>query len=150
MIIETLEKLDKLSELVSNKISSTEWIFLFGEIGVGKTTFSRFLINNIQKKNNIQTTDVQSPTFNILIEYKIKDITIAHYDFYRLKKLKEIDDLGILHNEEKNIKIIEWPELIYKKIKDRIEIHFRYQKNKDFREISIKSFGKSRNKIHVL
>ena len=93
MIIENLEKLDKLSELVSNKISSTEWIFLFGEIGVGKTTFSRFLINNIQKKNNIQTTDVQSPTFNILIEYKIKDITIAHYDFYRLKKLKEIDDL---------------------------------------------------------
>ena len=150
MIIENLEKLDKLSELVSNKISSTEWIFLFGEIGVGKTTFSRFLINNIQKKNNIQTTDVQSPTFNILIEYKIKDITIAHYDFYRLKKLKEIDDLGILHNEEKNIKIIEWPELISKKIKDRIEIHFRYQKNKDFREISIKSFGKSRNKIHVL
>ena len=67
--------------------------FLFGEIGVGKTTFSRFLINNIQKKN-IQTTDVQSPTFNILIEYKIKDITISHYDFYRLKKLKEIDDLG--------------------------------------------------------
>lgn len=150
MIIENLEKLDKLSELVSNKISSTEWIFLFGEIGVGKTTFSRFLINNIQKKNNIQTTDVQSPTFNILIEYKIKDITIAHYDFYRLKKLKEINDLGILHNEEKNIKIIEWPELISKKIKDRIEIHFRYQKNKDFREISIKSFGKSRNKIHVL
>ncbi len=150
MIIENLEKLDKLSELVSNKISSTEWIFLFGEIGVGKTTFSRFLINNIQKKNNIQTTDVQSPTFNILIEYKIKDITIAHYDFYRLKKLKEIDDLGILHNEEKNIKIIEWPELISKKIKDRIEIHFRYQKNKDLREISIKSFGKSRNKIHVL
>ena len=150
MIIESLEKLDKLSELVSNKISGTEWIFLFGEIGVGKTTFSRFLINNIQKKNNIQTTDVQSPTFNILIEYKIKDITIAHYDFYRLKKLKEIDDLGILHNEEKNIKIIEWPELISKKIKDRIEIHFRYQKNKDFREISIKSFGKSRNKIHVL
>ncbi len=150
MIIENLEKLDKLSELVSNKISSTEWIFLFGEIGVGKTTFSRFLINNIQKKNNIQTTDVQSPTFNILIEYKIKDITIAHYDFYRLKKLKEIDDLGILHNEEKNIKIIEWPELISKKIKDRIEIHFRYQKNKDLREISIKSFGKSKNKIHVL
>ena len=150
MIIETLEKLDKLSELVSNKISSTEWIFLFGEIGVGKTTFSRFLINNIQKKNNIQTTDVQSPTFNILIEYKIKDITIAHYDFYRLKRLKEIDDLGILHNDEKNIKIIEWPELISKKIKDRIEIHFRYQKNKDLREISIKSFGKSRNKIHVL
>ena len=150
MIIETLEKLDKLSELVSNKISSTEWIFLFGEIGVGKTTFSRFLINNIQKKNNIQTTDVQSPTFNILIEYKIKDITIAHYDFYRLKKLKEIDDLGILHNEEKNIKIIEWPELISKKIKDRIEIHFRYQKNKDFREISIKSFGKSKDTIHVL
>ena len=42
MIIENLEKLDKLSELVSNKISSTEWIFLFGEIGVGKTTFSNF------------------------------------------------------------------------------------------------------------
>ena len=150
MIIENLEKLDKLSGLVSNKISSTEWIFLFGEIGVGKTTFSRFLINNIQKKNNIQTTDVQSPTFNILIEYKIKDITIAHYDFYRLKRFKEIDDLGILHNEEKKIKIIEWPELISKKIKDRIEIHFRYQKNKDFREISIKSFGKSKDTIHVL
>tara|TARA_B100001989_G_scaffold251951_1_gene232505 strand:+ start:2607 stop:3059 length:453 start_codon:yes stop_codon:yes gene_type:complete len=150
MIIKSLEKLNELSKLVSNKISNSEWIFLFGEIGVGKTTFSRFLINNIQKKNNIETTDVKSPTFNILIEYKIKDITISHYDFYRLKKLKEIDDLGILSEEENNIKIIEWPELLSKKIKDRIEIHFKYQKNKDFREISIKSFGQSENKIHVL
>lgn len=150
MIIKSLEKLNELSKLVSNKISNSEWIFLFGEIGVGKTTFSRFLINNIQKKNNIETTDVKSPTFNILIEYKIKDITISHYDFYRLKKLKEIDDLGILNEAENNIKIIEWPELLSKKIKDRIEIHFKYQKNKDFREISIKSFGQSENKIHVL
>ena len=55
-----------------------------------------------------------------------------------------------MSEEEKNIKIIEWPELLSKKIKDRIEIHFKYQKNKDFREISIKSFGKSKNKIHVL
>ena len=72
------------------KIRPQDIIFLYGEIGVGKTTFVRYLINGLQKKNNEITTEVTSPTFNILNEYQIKKIKINHYDFYRLKSVEEI------------------------------------------------------------
>ena len=76
------KKTEELANKFSKKIKTGNIIFLYGEIGVGKTTFIRYLINKFQKDNNLEITEVTSPTFNLLNEYEIGNLVIKHYDFY--------------------------------------------------------------------
>ena len=117
-------------------------IFLYGEIGVGKTTFVRFFINHLENKNGIKNSDVLSPTFNIVYDYDVGNKKIFHYDLYRLKNYKEISQLGIFETSSDSIKIVEWPELIESKPRDRIDIKFQYLKLENSRKINITGFGK--------
>ena len=127
----SIQETKKLSKKISKIVQKNDVIFLYGEIGVGKTTFVRFLINHLQEKNRIKKSEVLSPTFNIVYEYNIKKLKIYHYDLYRLKNYNDIMELGIFENLTNNIKIIEWPELIKNKPKDRIDIVFKYSKKTD-------------------
>ena len=131
-----------LSVKISKIIAAGDIIFLYGNIGVGKTTFVRFLINNLEIENRIKKSDVLSPTFNIVYDYDIGDIKILHYDLYRLKNYKDILQLGMFETSHNCIKIIEWPELIDSKPKDRIDILFQYSKLMDYRTVKINGFGK--------
>ena len=142
MEIRSIRDTKKLSENLSNIIKADGIIFLYGEIGVGKTTFVRFFINYIESKNSIKNSDILSPTFNIVYDYDIKNIKILHYDLYRLKNYQDISQLGIFETLNKSIKIVEWPELIEPKPKDRIDIQFQYSKLTDSREVEIFGFGK--------
>ena len=60
-----------------NKLKPGNKLFLYGEMGVGKTTFVRYLINGFQKKNKLKLTEVTSPTFNLLSEYNIKCFSVS-------------------------------------------------------------------------
>ena len=106
MIIKSLENLSLISKQIVNKTSKEDCIFLYGEIGTGKTTFTRYFINHFQRKEKIQETEVLSPTFNLVYEYEIKTLKIMHYDLYRLKTTKETKQLGIFEDGKKTIKII--------------------------------------------
>ena len=99
MIIKSLEQLNSLSKKVADHLKAKDCIFLIGEIGVGKTTFTRYLINYLQKKKALKATEVLSPTFNLLYEYDLKKFKIMHYDLYRLKNEKELYNLGIFQDE---------------------------------------------------
>ena len=68
MIIKSLGHLDKISKKISKKIEMGDCIFLIGEIGVGKTTFTRNFINYLQNREGVKETEVLSPTFNLLYE----------------------------------------------------------------------------------
>ena len=140
-----LSQLDIISKKILSNLSSTDCLFLLGELGSGKTTFTRSLIHQLQEKNKVNKTEVLSPTFNLLYEYEIKSIKVMHYDLYRLKIAKEIDQLGIFENLENAITIIEWPEIIKKDIEDRLEISFYYEKELENRKIDFKGFGKWKN-----
>ena len=130
----TLEKDTKsISQNLSNFIIKGDIIFLIGEIGVGKTTFIRFLINYLQKKHNQKITEIPSPSFNIVNEYKIKDIRIMHYDLYRIKRESELKNIGLFENDKDYIIFIEWPEIIKKRQKKIIELFFNYEDNLDKR-----------------
>ena len=76
MIVKSLEHLNYLSQKVADKLVKNDCIFLIGEIGVGKTTFTRYLINYLQKKNGEKITEVLSPTYNLLYEYDLKRIIL--------------------------------------------------------------------------
>ena len=142
MIVKSLEHLNSLSQKVAEKLSKNDCIFLIGEIGVGKTTFTRYLINYLQEKNGEKITEVLSPTFNLLYEYDLKGIKIMHYDLYRIKEKKELKHLGIFLDKQDTIKIIEWPQLINIPLSDKLEIHLDYVKNEKEREIKFIGSGK--------
>ena len=142
MQLKSLKDTQNLSNKISKIISTGDIIFLYGEIGVGKTTFVRFLINHLEAENKIKKSEVLSPTFNIVYEYDIGDIKILHYDLYRLKNYKDILQLGMFEISNNYIKIIEWPELNKSKPKDRIDIQFQYSKLIDYRTVKINGFGR--------
>ena len=142
MIIKSLDHLQLISKKIADKISEKDCIFLVGEIGVGKTTFTRSLINYFQKREGIKQTEVLSPTFNLLYEYDIKKIKIMHYDLYRIKNIKELNQLGIFNENVNAIKIIEWPQLIETNVTDRLELHLSYGNNENERKIILKGSGK--------
>ena len=142
MKISSLKDLHKFTNKISEIILPGDYLFLFGEIGVGKTTFARQLINVFELKNNIKKSEVPSPTFNILFEYELKDFIIKHYDLYRLKNEEEIKNLELFEIEEKNITLIEWPELIKNKPANRIDLFFKYTKDMKQRVLDIKFAGR--------
>ena len=142
MQLNSLEDTKNFSKNISKIISVGDIIFLYGEIGVGKTTFVRFFINHLENKNRIKNSEVLSPTFNILYDYEVGNIKILHYDLYRLKNHKDISQLGMFETSNDSIKIVEWPELIESKPKDRVDIQFQHSKLIDSRKVKIIGFGK--------
>ena len=142
MYLKSLEDTKKLSKKISKIINKGDVIFLYGEIGVGKTTFARFFINHLEEKDKIKKSNVLSPTFNIVYDYDVGNIKILHYDLYRLKNYKDISQLGMFETLNDSIKIVEWPELIESKPKNRVDIQFQYLKPIVSRKVKIIGFGK--------
>ena len=145
MQLKSLKDTKNFSEKICKIVNTGDVIFLYGEIGVGKTTFVRYFINHLENKNKIKNSDVLSPTFNIVYDYNIGNIKILHYDLYRLKNYNDISQLGMFETSDSDIKIIEWPELIKPKPIDRVDILFKYSKLIDTREVKIIGFGKWKN-----
>ena len=146
MKISSINDLEKISNKIKKKLKLGDVIFLYGEIGVGKTTFARLLINNYEKEKNLKVSEVLSPTFNIVFEYDIKKLTVKHYDLYRLKNYRDIKNIGLFEDLERTITLIEWPELIKEKPSNRIDLFFEYSENMIERSLIIKTSG--RLKIH--
>ena len=146
MKISSIHELEKISNKIKKKLTPGDVIFLYGEIGVGKTTFARLLINNYEKEKNLKVSEVLSPTFNIVFEYDIKKLTIKHYDLYRIKNDSDIKNIGLFEDLERTITLIEWPELIKEKPSNRIDLFFEYSENMIERSLIIKTNG--RLKIH--
>ena len=150
MIIKSLENLNSISKKVADQIKVNDIIYLLGEIGVGKTTFTRYLINYLQKKENLKVTEVLSPTFNLLYEYDLKNFKIMHYDLYRIKENKELKNLGIFSGGENTIKIIEWANLIKTPLSNKLEVHLNYTNIENERKLKFVGTGKWKNfKWHI-
>ena len=128
----------ELAKNFSNYLKGGEIIFLYGEMGVGKTTFVKYLINQFQIKQKLQTTEVTSPTFNLLNEYEADNLVIKHYDLFRLKDKSEIKNLDLFDQNENIITLIEWPELIDKEnFKKTINLMFSYENELNNRSVKI-------------
>ncbi len=135
------KKTEELAKKISKKLKLGHVVFFVGEMGVGKTTFIRYLINNFQKQNGLKITEVTSPTFNLLNEYKIKQIKINHYDLFRINSLDEIHNLGLFDDITNAITLIEWPQKIKPKPKNLIELNFEYGNDYNKRILKIRGLN---------
>ena len=136
----TSEKLTKeLAKEFTKYLKGGEFVFLYGEMGVGKTTFVKYLINDYQKINNLSQTEITSPTFSLLNEYQVKDIRIKHYDLFRINRKEDINNLDIFEKDKKLITLIEWPQLLTdtQNIKS-INLTFNYLNDLNDRSVDIK------------
>ena len=136
----TSEKLTKeLAKEFTKYLKGGEFVFLYGEMGVGKTTFVKYLINEYQKINNLTQTEITSPTFSLLNEYQVKDIRIKHYDLFRINRKEDINNLDIFEKDNKLITLIEWPQLIADKQDIKfITLTFNYLNQLNDRTVDIK------------
>ncbi len=128
----------ELAKKFSQILKKGDVVFLHGEIGVGKTTFVRHLINNFQRKKNLKLTEVTSPTFNLVNEYDGGNFIIQHYDLFRLKSRDEIKNLDIFDDISNTIILVEWPKLIKNKPKNFIELIFKYEDDYKKRSVQIR------------
>ena len=131
-------KTEDLAKKLSKKLKPGNVVFFYGEMGVGKTTFIKYLINIIQKENKLEQTEVTSPTFNLLNEYQINKININHYDLYRLKSAQELKNLELFENSKSLITLVEWPQIIKEKPENLIELFFKYEDDYKKRSVQIK------------
>ena len=127
----------KFARKFSKVLKVGDVVLLHGEIGAGKTTFIRYLINSLEKKNKVKQGEITSPTFSILNEYEIKNITIRHYDLFRIKDSNEIKNIGIYENIHDFITFIEWPDKIQKKIKKKYNLYFKYNSKLNMRSLEV-------------
>ena len=131
-------KTEELANKLSKKLKPGDIVFLNGEMGVGKTTFVKYLINGFQKEYKLNQTEVTSPTFNLLNEYQVNKIKINHYDLFRLKSVEELKNLDLFVDRSNSITLIEWPQIIKEKPKNLIELNFKYEDNHRKRSAQIK------------
>ena len=142
--ISSEETTKELAKDITHYLKGGEIIYLYGEMGVGKTTFVRHLINQFQKDKNLNITEVTSPTFNLLNEYEINDLVIKHYDLFRLKNKSEIMNLDLFQNDKNSITIVEWPQLIDKnQSMNTIDLIFVYENELNNRSVKINGLGLS-------
>ena len=137
-------KTAELAKKFSKILKKGDVVFLYGEIGVGKTTFIRYLINNFQKNKNLEITEVTSPTFTLVNEYDVGNFVIQHYDLFRLKDSAETKNIGLLENHKEVLTLIEWPEKIEDIIEHKIDLFFEYSNNINKRFLKIEGLIKKK------
>jgi tRNA threonylcarbamoyladenosine biosynthesis protein TsaE len=134
-------KTAELAKNFSKILKKGDVVLLHGEIGVGKTTFIRHLINCLQVNNHLKQTEVTSPTFNLVNEYDVGVFTIQHYDLYRLTSSDETKNIGLLENQNEILTLVEWPEKINNIINNKIDLFFEYREDMNKRFLSIKGLS---------
>ena len=120
---------------LSKTIPFGSTIFMVGDLGSGKTTFTKGFASGLGFSNQ-----VQSPTYPILNEYSHCNNFIYHFDLYRLKSVSEFLEIGGIEylSSSNGICIIEWPELINDfDIEKKFKIHFKVNKSDSSRTIEV-------------
>lgn len=128
--IQDIEHIREAAREFINQIGDKRVFAFYGKMGAGKTTFVKAICEELGVEDVIT-----SPTFAIINEYSITSSpsplpsTIYHFDFYRIKKLEEVYDMGYEDYFYSGVLcFIEWPELIEEVLPDdAVRVHIEVQ-----------------------
>ncbi len=126
------EMADFAKELASSS-QTGDVVALKGTLGAGKSFFARNFINALQEKSS----EVLSPTFNLVYSYDTTKGEVFHFDLYRLKSAEELENIGFFEALKNGICLIEWPEIAQKFLP------------KNYTEVEIKILGEERREVVV-
>ena len=108
-----ISEIESLASKICKDLKMGDVLLIKGELGAGKTTLSRYIINELYLLNNLsKPNSIKSPTYPILLTYDLGSFEIFHYDLYRIKNIKELDEIDFFENIKSSITLIEWPELL--------------------------------------
>ena len=106
---------EKLAKKIASKLKGNEIITFYGDLGAGKTAFTRGFADYFGLKD-----DVSSPTFSLMNEYSNEKVKIYHFDMYRIKSLEDLESTGFFDYIGKGIILIEWSENIKEFINENV------------------------------
>lgn len=137
--LKNLEDTKVLATFIAKHLSPGDVVTFRGNLGAGKTSFVKYMINSLSKSE----VEVTSPSFNLLHIYDQNNIELWHFDLYRLKDIDEIYELGIEDAFIKGVSLIEWPEIIDKILpKNRLEIKLSFAEKENARIVNLSGFSK--------
>jgi len=138
----------KLGENIASNLKKGDLLALYGELGSGKTTLTRSIINSkffANDPNNI----IPSPTFNLIQIYEFNELIIGHVDLYRINNAEEINALNLETIIDEGILIVEWPEKLDQIIGSNVlDINFQFKD--DNRIIKLSDGGGWKERITTL
>ena len=135
ILSKSVSQTEKIANALAKNSKGTEIIALYGDLGAGKTCFTK----GLTKALKVNTDDVHSPTFTLLNEYNGK-YKIYHFDMYRINSFEELYSLGFFDFIENGIIITEWSENIDKFLPENaIKVHIEYCQNENERILTIEN-----------
>lgn len=136
ILINSKEEMANLAREIAASAHIGDVIGLKGTLGAGKSFFAKNFVNSLQEK----PTEILSPTFNLVYSYETKKGEIFHFDLYRIKDARELENIGIEDALQNGISLIEWPKIAEKSLKrnyTEIEIKIISGANEEAREVLI-------------
>lgn len=140
MISSSCEQTENIGKKLARRLTGTEIIALFGDLGAGKTAFTRGLCCGLEVTN-----DVCSPTFTIVNEYNGK-FPVYHFDMYRVQTLDDLYTTGYFDYIDNGILVIEWSENIESILPDNvIKVTIEYGENENERILNFEGISEIDN-----
>ncbi len=125
IISKSTEQTQRLAGTVAEKIKGGGTVCLYGDLGSGKTTFTK----GIAEKFNIEKFSIKSPTYTYIRHYQMDRFNLYHIDLYRLEEVDELllNEIEEISENRRNIIVIEWADRMKNNLTGkRIEVHFEY------------------------
>lgn len=142
IVLKDAEATEEFGRKVASFCGADTVLFLYGDLGTGKTTFVRGFLNALGCPEKIK-----SPTYTLVEHYEVSDQTIYHFDLYRLDNPQELTFIGIdEYFSNGTIVLIEWPEKAGNYI-PKPDLSLFLKMVEDGRELILKSHNKKGAKL---
>lgn len=142
-------EIDELAKKIANFVGANSVIALIGDLGTGKTTFTKTFSKEFGVKENLK-----SPTFNYVLEYLSGRLPLYHFDVYRLCEPEEIYEIGYEdYINNGGVSIIEWANIIEDELpKEYIKLTFEYSNSglEDERIVNLEYIGNKEKEGELL
>jgi tRNA threonylcarbamoyladenosine biosynthesis protein TsaE len=156
-----------LARSLTGLLQAGDVVFLIGDLGAGKTTFARGLINalppvgdkgvghtgpdGVGSGDGAGDEEVPSPTFTLVQIYERRPAPIWHVDLYRLERPEEVEELGLEEAAREAITLIEWPDRLGQRIPvDRLEVQLSYGEDANARSVVLTGYGSWRKRLSAI